>query len=163
MSSSQTIKAIAVKSTWADSAVASAAYVITGTVATPTFSVAAGTYTSSQSVTLYVDIGGVHLLHHRWLDSDLIYTLYITSILVSSSQTIKAIAVKFAWDDSAVASAAYVITGTVATPTFSVAAGTYTSGQSVTLSSSTAGATIYYTTDGSTPTASSTLIVPQYL
>jgi hypothetical protein len=45
---------------------------------------------------------------------------------------------------------------TVATPTFSPAGGTYTSKQSVSISDSTSGATIYYTTDGSTPTTSST-------
>jgi Chitobiase/beta-hexosaminidase C-terminal domain len=45
---------------------------------------------------------------------------------------------------------------TVATPTFSPAAGTYTSAQSVTLSDSTSGATIYYTTNGTTATTSST-------
>jgi beta-glucanase (GH16 family) len=43
----------------------------------------------------------------------------------------------------------------VVAPSFSVAAGTYASAQSVTLSSTTAGATIKYTTDGSTPTAAS--------
>jgi hypothetical protein len=43
----------------------------------------------------------------------------------------------------------------VATPTFSVAAGTYTSAQSVTISDGTSGATIYYTTNGTTPTTSS--------
>jgi len=45
----------------------------------------------------------------------------------------------------------------VATPTFSPAGGTYASPQTVTISSSTAGATIYYTTNGSTPTTSSTV------
>ncbi|HTW78720.1 MAG TPA: kelch repeat-containing protein [Terracidiphilus sp.] len=40
-------------------------------------------------------------------------------------------------------------------PTFSVAAGTYTSTQTVAISDAAAGATIYYTTDGSTPTINS--------
>ncbi|MCH4153689.1 MAG: chitobiase/beta-hexosaminidase C-terminal domain-containing protein, partial [Mageeibacillus sp.] len=45
--------------------------------------------------------------------------------------------------------------GIVGAPTFVPAAGTYTENQSVSLSSSTDGATIYYTTDGTTPTAAS--------
>jgi hypothetical protein len=40
---------------------------------------------------------------------------------------------------------------TVATPTITPATGTYTSAQSVTISDNTSGATIRYTTDGSTP------------
>jgi carbohydrate binding protein with CBM56 domain/chitobiase/beta-hexosaminidase-like protein len=48
-------------------------------------------------------------------------------------------------------------TTAVATPTFSPPGGQYTSTQTVTISTATSGATIRYTVDGSTPTASSTL------
>jgi Chitobiase/beta-hexosaminidase C-terminal domain/IPT/TIG domain/Domain of unknown function (DUF4091)/Family of unknown function (DUF6067) len=46
---------------------------------------------------------------------------------------------------------------TVATPTFSPAAGSYDRSQMVAISSATSGTTIYYTTNGKTPTTSSTL------
>jgi hypothetical protein len=42
-----------------------------------------------------------------------------------------------------------------ATPTFSIQSGTYASPQTLTISDATTGATIYYTTNGSTPTTSS--------
>lgn len=46
---------------------------------------------------------------------------------------------------------------TVAVPTFSPEAGSYNTPQTVTITTATSGATIYYTTDGSTPSSSSTL------
>ena len=46
---------------------------------------------------------------------------------------------------------------TVATPELSLGAGTYTSAQMVTIKDATAGATIYYTTNGYQPNASSTI------
>jgi glucosylceramidase len=49
---------------------------------------------------------------------------------------------------------------TASTPTFTPAPGTYTTAQSVTLADATSGASIYYTLDGTTPSAASTLFSP---
>ncbi len=48
------------------------------------------------------------------------------------------------------------VESSVATPTFSLAEGAYVTAKNVTISCATDGATIYYTTDGTTPTGSST-------
>jgi hypothetical protein len=45
---------------------------------------------------------------------------------------------------------------TAATPSFTIPSGTYSTAQTVAISDATAGATIYYTTNGTTPTTSST-------
>ena len=50
-----------------------------------------------------------------------------------------------------------IIQPAASTPIFSPGPGTYTGSQKVTLSDTTSGAAIYYTTDGSAPTANSTL------
>lgn len=50
----------------------------------------------------------------------------------------------------------YTVISKPAKPTFKPAAGTYAAAQRVTINDATAGATIYYTTDGTTPSLSST-------
>ena len=57
--------------------------------------------------------------------------------------------------NSTVASTSYTMQSQAATPTFSEGTGTYTGTQSITLSDTTSGATIYYAING-TPTTSST-------
>ncbi|HEX6345627.1 chitobiase/beta-hexosaminidase C-terminal domain-containing protein [Umezawaea sp.] len=128
------------------------------TVATPTFSPAAGTYPSAQSVTISTATSGATIRYTTdGSTPSASSTVYGGPITVSSNTTVKAIGLKSGSTTSAVATAAYVIGTPVATPTFSPAGGQYSSAQTVTISTSTSGAAIRYTTDGSTPTASSTL------
>ncbi|MET0236008.1 MAG: chitobiase/beta-hexosaminidase C-terminal domain-containing protein [Kibdelosporangium sp.] len=128
------------------------------TVATPTFNPAAGTYSTAQSVTLSTSTSGATIRYT--LDGSAptaSSTVYSGPITISASTTVRAIGLRSGMTNSAVATAAYVIGTPVATPTFSPAGGNYSTAQSVTLSTATSGATIRYTLDGSTPTASSTL------
>lgn len=162
VASSLTIKAIGTLSGDSDSAVGSAAYVITPpTVATPTFSPVAGSYGSTQLVTISTATGGATICYTTngstptadGAGTCTSGTTYTVPVSVPSSLTLKAIGSISGGTDSAVGSAAYVITPPAATPTFSPVAGTYAGSQSVTISSTTSGATICYTTNGSTPTA----------
>ncbi len=158
-----TIKALGAKSGDTNSSVASAAYTISAvvTVATPTFSPVGGTYTSAQSVSLSDSTSGATIYYTtNGTTPTTSSTVYSSAIPVSSGTvTIEALGAKSGDTNSSVASATYTISAvvTVATPTFSPAGGTYSSAQSVTISDSTSGATIYYTTNGTTPTTSSTV------
>ena len=155
VSSSMTVKAIGYMSGWTNSAVSSAVYTMTGTVATPTFSRTGGTYTTAQTVSISSSTIGSSIRYtiDGSTPSAVTGTLYSSPITVSSSMTVKAIGYMSGWTNSAVSSAAYTITGTVAVPTFSVADGTYTTAQMVAISSTTTGSSIRYTTDGSTPSS----------
>jgi hypothetical protein len=86
-------------------------------------------------------------------------TTYTAPVSVAATVTLKAIATATGYTASAVASALYTISAgatPAATPTFSPGAGTYTAAQSVTIASTTPGAVIHYTTNGTDPTPAST-------
>jgi hypothetical protein len=153
-----TIKAYATASGMADSTVSSAGYkiVYTTQVAAPQLSPAGGTYTTDQSVTITCSTGGATI--HYTTDGTTPTTsspTYSAPIAVASTgtvMTIKAYAVESQMIDSTVDSATYTISyPPVDTPQFSVGTGSYMAAQIVTITCSTGGATIRYTTDGTTP------------
>ena len=160
LTTDKTVKAIAVDQYGNESGVSTYNYVVdTIDPADPTSNVASGTYNADQSVELSSsdDHGTVEIYYTTDGsipdDTD---TKYTVAINVSADLTIKAIAYDAADNTSNVSTFTYVIDKTapgepVANPT----TGLSNVAIPVTLSSSDGTATIYYTTDGSTPTSGS--------
>jgi hypothetical protein len=85
-------------------------------------------------------------------------TKYTGPITITGAEYLQAIAAAPGYTTSFVAAGMYSVTGTaVGTPVLSLASGTYTGSQTLSISDATAGSSLYYTTNGSAPTASSTL------
>jgi Chitobiase/beta-hexosaminidase C-terminal domain len=157
---SETLKAIASYTNYTAGLVGSASYVITSSAAAamPTFSVAAGTYTSAQTVAISDSTSGAKIYYTtNGTTPTTSSSVYSAPLAVSASETLEAIAVASGYGNSAVSSAIYTISTTAAMPAFSVASGTYASAQTVTMSDSTPNAKIYYTTNGTAPTTSSSV------
>ena len=154
---SLTLKASAWLTGTPTSHVTSAAYVLKAV--TPVLSPATGAYGSSQSVSMSTTTSGATIRYT--LDGSeptTSSTTYSTAISVANTQTVKATAFKAGWTNSDSGFASYWISaGTTAAPSFSPAAGTYTTAQLVTITSATGGSSIRYTLDGSTPIATSPL------
>ncbi|SNS41670.1 Chitobiase/beta-hexosaminidase C-terminal domain-containing protein [Granulicella rosea] len=156
VSANTTVKAIAYVSGSSLSAVASASYVIQPAV--PVISPAAGTYGTTQNVTITDATPGAAIYYTTDGSSPTLSSpVYSGPISVAQSETLQAIAVVPGDANSPVASAVYFIYPPAATPTISLAAGTFNSIQTVSIADTTPGASIYYTLDGSTPTTSSAL------
>jgi len=153
ISQNTTVKAVACKAGWADSVIAIVIYNFQPDA--PTMTVAAGTYTTSQNISLnFTTVGSI--LRYTTDGSQptcvtgVQYYGAPVNVTLNTTMTIKAVACVTGWSDSAVASATYIVTGTVHWPTFSPVSGLYYSDQNVTMSSATSGSTICYTTDGVT-------------
>jgi len=132
----------------------------TPTAAAPAFSPAAGTFGAAQTVTIADSTP--HATIHYTVDGTTPATssaVYTKPFQVSATTTVKAIATAPGMAASPVASVKYTITAAAptATPTFSPAAGLFYSAQNIAIADTTSGAKIYYTVDGSTPTASSSV------
>lgn len=123
---------------------------------TPAFSPGTGIYAAGQAVqisdatpsaTIYYTTDG-----SMPSTSSLVYSGAIT---ISSTETLKAMATANHYAGSAPGAATFTIAARTDTPTFNVPGGTYSNVQVVTISDLLTGSAIYYTTDGSTPSASS--------
>jgi len=154
VSSSGTLKAVALAPGYALSAVASATYTLQAE--TPIFSLTSGTYSGTQIVTISDATPGAAIYYTtNGTTPSSSSTQYTGPISFSSSETVKAIAIAAGYSQSALASAIYTIAPAAATPAISLASGAYSSTQMVAITDTTPGAVIYYTVNGATPTTSS--------
>jgi Chitobiase/beta-hexosaminidase C-terminal domain/Bacterial Ig-like domain (group 3)/Beta-propeller repeat len=128
-----------------------------GATPAPVFSVPSGTYTSAQTVTLSDSSPSADVLY-SYAPVVGLFSEYQQPFVVSGSETIEAMAVIAGYSPSPLVSVTYVIApnGVAPTPTISPASGTYTFAQQINITDSVNPANIYYTTDGTTPTLSST-------
>ena len=156
MSATETLQAIAVASGFTNGAVARAPYTITPALPTPTFSVAAGNYSTAQTLTITDAVPGTTIYYTT--DATMPTTSspqYTGPITLSSSEAVAAIASAPGHGNSAVGSELYLINSVLPAPTILPAGGTYNTSQTVTIREW-LNTDVYYTTDGSSPTTSST-------
>jgi hypothetical protein len=161
LSSTTTVKAIALATGFTASPVSTATYTFPTKAATPVFSLAAGTYTGPQTVAITSSTPGAQV-HYTTdgSDPDATSTPYTAPLSIAATTTVRAIAIATGYLNSDISQAIYTIQGVVppaATPTFSPGGGTYATPQTVTIASTTLGAEIRYTMDGTDPTMSSTV------
>ena len=124
-------------------------------VQTPTFYPEAGAVASGTIVTISCATEGATIYYTTDGSDPTTESTQGTSVTITNACTVKAFAVKEGCSNSNIATAEYTIAVPVATPTFTVAEGTYNFAQSVEIECTTDGATIYYTTNGNDPTTES--------
>jgi sugar lactone lactonase YvrE len=156
LSTSRTINAIAAQTGLTTSAVVTASYVLNLTVDTPVFSVTSGTYANAQNVIIQTYTGGA-TIHYTADGSDPTASspVYTSPLPIATKTQLKAIAIEQGFTPSGIASASYDFVA--APPTVSLPGGAYTSAVSIGMATTTQGASIHYTLDGSTPSSASTL------
>ncbi|MBM2819200.1 MAG: putative xylanase/chitin deacetylase, partial [Nitrosarchaeum sp.] len=119
-----------------------------------------GTYTSVQSVTLTANEAATIYYTTNGSTPTTTSTVYTTAIPITTTTMLKFFAKDNAGNSESVKTQVYTIDSTAPTTTALPLGGTYTTAKSITLTVNEA-ANIYYTTDGSTPTISSTIYTTQ--
>ena len=149
------LQAIAVANGYTTSAIATALYSIGANItATPVLSPPPAAYGKSQTVTITDATAGAVITYSVGIGSVVNTYTYKGPFTVSSTEYIAYDAIAPGHTRSASLEGIYTI-GTAAAPLFSPAAGTYSTAQAVNIYDITPGATIYYTTNGATPTTAS--------
>ncbi len=126
-------------------------------VPTPVISPGTGTYTSAQTVTLSCSNPDATLYYTTTGNTPVIGTgftrLYTGPFLVSQTTAVKVMGVAAGLTNSAVASALLTINNPnlVANPVITPATGSYSGQQTISITCATAGASIFYTTNGNVP------------
>jgi uncharacterized repeat protein (TIGR03803 family) len=122
----------------------------------PVFSPGEGTYHLAQTVSISDATAGAKIYYTTdGSEPTRGSTKYTGAITIGSTATLRALAMAPGDTQGARATAIYRIVPFAARPVFSPPEGAYRSAQSVSISDATAAATIYYTTDGTTPTTAS--------
>ena len=157
VSSNTTIRARAFASGMSPSAVSEAAYTMLSTASAPVFRPASGIYSGPLSVTIGTSTPGATIRYTtNGTDPTAASTAYTGPIYISATTTVRARAFAAGMNPSTVNAATYTINRTALAPVFSPGSGIYSGPLSVTIGTSTPGATIRYTTNGTDPTATST-------
>jgi hypothetical protein len=133
---------------------------LTPQVATPIITPPTGTFTTAQSATISDSTSGATIYYTtNGTTPTTASPVYSKAFTVSSTTTVEAMAAASGYINSNVATSTITINvppeQQVATPVITPPTGTFTTAQSATISDSTSGATIYYTTNGTTPTTAS--------
>lgn len=151
-----TLRSIAYGSGYTDSQVVQQTFIIN--CETPVLSPATGTYTVGQHVTMSSPTAGATIYYTTdGTQPTAASTPYSSRLTLNMNTTLKVVAIQNGLGDSQITTETYTILNPVEAPTFTPPAGTYNAAQNVTIASTTPGATIYYTTDGTTPSASGTI------